>query len=117
MVNHPYSLDRIFSALGHATRRSILLSLEAEDGLSISGLARPLGMKLPAMLKHLDVLEEASLITRRKVGRTVHVHLAPEPMVDATRWLQKYERFWPQRLDRLVAHVEAKQRKAGGPGA
>src|ERR1700738_3521921 len=94
MVNYHGSLDRTFAALVDPTRRAILTRLEREDSASVSELARPFAIKLPAVMKHLDVLEEAGLITRAKAGRTVTVRLAPEPMRDAMDWLRRYERFW-----------------------
>lgn len=62
-------------------------------------------------MKHLDVLSAAGLITRSKMGRTVAVRLAPEPMKEATDWLRRYERFWTDRLDRLAAYAEAEEAK------
>ena len=99
-------MDRTFSALADPTRRNLLLRLKEEPGLSVSELARPLSLKLPGMMKHLDVLSDAGLITRTKTGRTVSVHLSPGPMREAMAWLQRYERFWTASLDRLVAFVE-----------
>jgi DNA-binding transcriptional ArsR family regulator len=106
------SLDRVFSALVDPTRRAILARLEREDALSISELARPFAIKLPAVMKHLDVLGDAGLITRSKEGRTVSVRLAPEPMEEAMNWLSRYERFWSASLDRLTAFAEAEEAKA-----
>lgn len=107
MVNYQSSsIDRTFSALADPTRRHVLLRLKDEPGLSVSQLAQPLSLKLPGMMKHLDVLSDAGLITRTKTGRTVSVHLAAEPMREAMAWLQRYERFWTASLDRLVALVE-----------
>ena len=99
-------MDRTFSALADPTRRNLLLRLKEEPGLSVSELARPFSLKLPGMMKHLDVLSDAGLITRSKTGRTVSVHLSPGPMREAMAWLQRYERFWTASLDRLVAFVE-----------
>ena len=99
-------IDRTFSALADPTRRHILSRLRDEPGLSVSELARPLALKLPGLMKHLDVLSNAGLVTRRKTGRTVAVNLAPAPMEEAMAWLQHYERFWTANLDRLVAFVE-----------
>ena len=99
-------MDRTFSALSDPTRRSILLRLKEEPGLSVSELARPLSLKLPGMMKHLDVLSDAELITRTKTGRTVSVHLSAGPLQEAMEWLRRYERFWTVSLDRLVALVE-----------
>lgn len=99
-------MDRTFSALADPTRRHVLQRLMDEPGLSVSELARPFSLKLPGMMKHLDVLSDAGLITRTKTGRTVSVHLVVEPMQEAVQWLNRYERFWTQSLDRLVALVE-----------
>ena len=113
MVNYrTQRLDRIFAALGDPTRRAILARLEREDGLSVSILAEPLAIKLPAVMKHLDVLSEAGLIRRSKTGRTVTVKISPDPLRRAMDWLQRYERFWSGRLDRLAAYAEKKEREA-----
>jgi DNA-binding transcriptional ArsR family regulator len=107
MVNYQASsMDRTFSALASPTRRDILLRLKDEPGVSVSELARPLSLKLPGMMKHLDVLSDAGLITRTKTGRTVSVHLSAGPMREAMAWLGRYERFWTASIDRLVALVE-----------
>lgn len=100
------SMDRTFSALADPTRRDVLLRLKEEPGLSVSELARPLSLKLPGLMKHLDVLSDAGLITRTKTGRTVSVRLSVGPMREAMEWLGRYERFWTTSIDRLVALVE-----------
>ena len=82
------------------------MRLEQEPGLSVSELARPFSLKLPGMMKHLDVLSDAGLITRAKTGRTVSVSLSPGPMQEAMEWLRRYEHLWTVSLDRLVALVE-----------
>jgi DNA-binding transcriptional ArsR family regulator len=109
MVNYSERLDRTFAALVDPTRRAILARLEREESASISELARPFAIKLPAVMKHLDVLDEAGLITRSKRGRTVTVRLSPEPIREAMDWLRRYERFWSASLDRLAAYVEGKE--------
>jgi DNA-binding transcriptional ArsR family regulator len=109
MVNYPERLDRTFAALVDPTRRAILARLESEESASVSELARPFAIKLPAVMKHLDVLDEAGLITRSKSGRTVTVRLSPEPIREAMEWLHRYERFWSARLDRLAAYAEGKE--------
>lgn len=107
MVNYQASqMDRTFSALADPTRRAILLRLKDDPGLSISELARPFSQKLPGMMKHLDVLAEAGLITRVKTGRTVSVNLSVEPMQAAMEWLNRYESLWTVSIDRLAALVE-----------
>jgi DNA-binding transcriptional ArsR family regulator len=107
MVKYQASrMDRTFSALADPTRRAVLLRLKQKPGLSVSELARPFSLKLPGMMKHLDVLSDAGLITRVKTGRVVSVHLSPRPMREAMAWLQRYERLWTVSIDRLVALVE-----------
>ena len=105
-------LDRTFAALVDPTRRAILARLAEEESASIGELASPFAIKLPAVMKHLDVLGTAGLIIRSKKGRTVAVRLAPEPMAEAMDWLRRYERFWSASLDRLAAHAEAEEAKA-----
>jgi len=96
-------LDRMFSALSDPTRRALLARLEGEDGLSVSELAKPFPVSLPAIMKHLDVLSDAGLVSRTKQGRTVSCRLNAEPMEEAMNWLARYQRFWSQRLDALEA--------------
>src|SRR3954467_6493842 len=104
-------LNRTFSALADPTRRALLERVEKEPGLSISELARPLAIKLPAVMKHLDVLADAGLVERRKTGRTVTVTVNGGPLEEATQWLKRYERFWSERLDRLAAFAEKQETK------
>lgn len=112
MVNHQERLDRTFAALVDPTRRAILARLERKDGASVSELAEPFAIKLPAVMKHLGVLDDAGLITRTKSGRTVTVRLRPQPMREAMEWLRRYERFWSGRLDKLAAYAESKEAEA-----
>jgi DNA-binding transcriptional ArsR family regulator len=110
MVNYSIvKLNRTFAALTDSTRRAILARLEAEGPITVSNLAGPLPIKLPAVLKHLGVLEDAGLITRSKAGRIVTVSIDPDPLKDALAWLRRYERFWAPRLDHLARYAEAKQ--------
>ena len=102
----PSPLDRTFAALADPTRRAILTRLEQTDGVTVSGLARPFPIKLHSVMKHLDVLDEAGLVSRVKSGRTVTVRLQSRPMRAAWRWLARYERFWNARLDRLARYAE-----------
>ncbi|HKH00210.1 MAG TPA: metalloregulator ArsR/SmtB family transcription factor [Bradyrhizobium sp.] len=100
------ALDRTFAALGDPTRRALLARLGKRDSLSVSELAQPFSMSLPAIMKHLDVLSDAGLITRAKTGRTVACRLTAAPMEQAMDWLNRYQRFWSENLDRLAAFVE-----------
>ena len=96
----------IFRALADPTRRALLARLDAEEGVTVSELARPFPVSLPAIMKHLDVLSDAGLIAREKTGRTVACRLTAEPMEQAMEWLDRYRRFWSDALDRLAALVE-----------
>jgi DNA-binding transcriptional ArsR family regulator len=107
MVNYlPATLDRTFAALADPTRRALLARLSEADSLSVSDLAAPLPMSLPAVMKHLAVLSDAGLVTRNKAGRVVSCRLNAEPMQEANDWLNRYQRFWNDRLDQLAAFLE-----------
>jgi DNA-binding transcriptional ArsR family regulator len=99
-------LDRTFAALADPTRRALLARLSEADTISISELAAPFAMSLPAVMKHLDVLSDAGLVIRHKTGRTVACRLRAEPMERANEWLNRYQRFWTERLDQLAAFLE-----------
>lgn len=110
-------LDRTFAALVDPTRRAILARLAGRGEASVSELAGPFAIRLPAIMKHLDVLGEAGLITRSKQGRTVTVRLSPGPMQEAAEWLAHYERFWSARLDQLAAFAERQEAEARKEGS
>src|SRR3954463_9443396 len=99
-------LDRTFAALADPTRRALLARLGEHDSVSVSELARPFPVSLPAIMKHLEVLSDARLITRAKTGRTVACRLSAAPMEQAMEWLNRYQRFWSTQLDRLAAFIE-----------
>ena len=103
------TLDRTFAALSDPTRRAILARLSDNEDLSISELAQPFSMSLPAIMKHLDVLSDAGLIAREKTGRTVACKLTAQPMEQAMAWLNRYQRFWSDNLDRLAAFLEEEE--------
>jgi DNA-binding transcriptional ArsR family regulator len=100
------NLDRTFAALADPTRRALLARLSEKEDLSVSELAKPFSMSLPAIMKHLDVLSDAGLVGREKNGRIVSCRLRAEPMRDANDWLNRYQKFWTERLDRLAAFLE-----------
>jgi DNA-binding transcriptional ArsR family regulator len=116
MVNYSqqHDLDRVFATLADPTRRAILARLAQVESLSVSALAEPFAIKLPAVMKHLDVLGAAGLVTRTKSGRTVDVRLSAGPLRGPSAWLRDYERFWSPALDRLVAHAERQEVEARG---
>ncbi|OKO86236.1 ArsR family transcriptional regulator [Bradyrhizobium sp. NAS80.1] len=100
------TLDRTFAALSDPTRRALLARLGERESLSVSELAAPFPVSLPAIMKHLDVLRDAGLIVREKTGRTVSCRLTAQPMEQAMKWLNRYAQFWSDNLDRLAAFVE-----------
>jgi DNA-binding transcriptional ArsR family regulator len=106
MVYYSTALDRTFAALSDPTRRALLARLAQRDEVSVSELAKPFAMSLPAVMKHLDVLSDAGLVKREKTGRIVACRLRAEPMEKANEWLNRYQRFWSERLDQLAAFLE-----------
>jgi DNA-binding transcriptional ArsR family regulator len=100
------ALDRTFAALSDPTRRALLARLGDRESLSVSELAQPFSISLPAVIKHLDVLDDAGLIAREKTGRTVTCRLTASPMEQAMDWLNRYQRFWSDNLDRLANFLE-----------
>jgi predicted ArsR family transcriptional regulator len=84
----------------------LIARLGEQDSLSVSELAAPLSMSLPAVMKHLDVLADAGLVAREKTGRVVSCRLRAEPMREANDWLNRYQQFWSGRLDRLANFLE-----------
>src|SRR5882757_2925296 len=100
------ALDRVFSALADPTRRALVARLGEKESLTVSELARPFPVSLPAIMKHLDVLSDAGLISRNKSGRTVNCQLTAATMKTAMEWLHRYEKFWTAGLDRLGAILE-----------
>ncbi len=106
MVYHSHpSLDRIFHALSDPTRRAILSRLARGPAL-VTELAEPFATSLPAVSKHLRVLEAAGLMTRTIKGREHHCALQPDPLRDAASWIAHYRRFWDDRLQALESFLE-----------
>jgi len=103
-------LDATFQALADPTRRAILTRLAAGEA-SVTELAAPFRMSLPAVSKHLRVLERSGLITRGRDAQWRPCRLAPEPLRDAAVWIEHYRRFWEQSFDRLDAYIAELQRK------
>lgn len=105
MFNHMVELqapqlDSVFHALGDATRRQMLRDL-ADGERTVGQLAQPFSISLAAASKHIKALENAGLIRREVRGRTHLCRLEPGPLASAHRWLNYYERYWSDRLDRL----------------
>ncbi len=110
MVKYCTSLDSTFGALADPTRRAILASLMLGQA-SITELAKPHRMSLPAVMKHLRVLEHSGLVTQKKSGRTRHCQLAAEPLRNAEQWIAQYRIFWEGTFDSLERYLSQQQIK------
>ena len=99
------TLDRTFAALADPTRRQILAHLARGDR-RVTDLARPHDMSLPAVSKHLRVLENAGLLRRRRYGRVHEMRLDAKPLKQAAQWVEEYRKFWEGSLDRLAAYLD-----------
>jgi DNA-binding transcriptional ArsR family regulator len=103
-------LSATFAALADPTRRAILARL-ASGETSVTELAQPFEMSLPAVTKHLKVLERAGLIRRGRQAQWRPCQLAPKPLREVADWVERYREFWEQSLDRLDEYLQALQRK------
>ena len=101
-------LDRTFSALADPTRRAILARLAAGE-TPVTELARPFEMSLPAVSKHLKVLERAGLIGRGRARQWRPARLQAEPLREAADWIERYREFWEESYDRLDEYLEELQ--------
>src|SRR5215468_4512439 len=111
-------LDTTFAALADPTRRAILARL-ATGQASVQELAEPFDMTLPAISKHLKVLERAGLISRGRQAQRRPCRLEAAPLREVSDWVTAYRRFWDQRLDRLEAYLkqaQAERRSHGRKG-
>jgi DNA-binding transcriptional ArsR family regulator len=106
----PRLLNRTFAALADPTRRRILEHLAGGDRC-VTDLARPHSMSLPAVSKHLRILENAGLVRRRRKGRVHSLKLQAAPMQQAQAWIEEYRKFWEGSLDRLDAYLKELQKK------
>ncbi len=104
MVKYNRGLDATFQALADPTRRAIVSAL-ARGQASVTELARPHRMSLPAVMKHLKVLEKAGLVTQRKFGRTRRCRLAARPLQKAEAWISRYRAFWDKQFDALDRYL------------
>ena len=103
-------MDRTFAALADPTRRHLLEQL-AQGNRCVTDLARPYRMSLPAVSKHLHVLERAGLVRRRRRGRIHQLRLEAAPMRQAQQWIEEYRRFWEESFDRLDKYLQQLQTK------
>jgi DNA-binding transcriptional ArsR family regulator len=113
MVKYSESLDNTFGALADPTRRAILASLLLGQA-SITELAKPHQMSLPAVIKHLRVLEQAGLVSQKKSGRTRQCQLIAEPLRDAEQWINQYRVFWQYQFASLDRYLRQEQENEKG---
>jgi len=107
-------LNHTFSALADPTRRAILARLASGEA-SVTELAKPFEISLPAISRHLKVLEQAGLISRGREAQWRPRTLQPAPLKEAADWLEQYRRFWEESFDRLEAFVGELQAKEPSP--
>src|SRR5436309_10393959 len=113
----PGRLDATFAALADPTRRAILARLASGDA-SVMELAKPFAMSQPAISKHLKVLEHAGLISRGRDAQRRPCRLEPQPLADASSWLDHYREVWERnfrRLDLLLEEMKSEERKKARP--
>jgi DNA-binding transcriptional ArsR family regulator len=108
-----HTLDRTFAALSDPTRRAILSRLARGDA-SVTELAAPFAMSLPAISKHLRVLEQAGLVERTKDGRVHRLRLVAQPLHEAATWIAHYQQFWDQQLAALADYLHDIDSKEDG---
>jgi DNA-binding transcriptional ArsR family regulator len=108
MVSLADRLDRTFGALADPTRRAILARL-AKGEASVTELAEPFEMSLPAVSKHLKVLERAGLVSRGRERQWRPARLRPTPIKEVAEWTDRYRRFWDERYDRLDEYLDELQ--------
>ena len=108
-------LSTIFAALADPTRRAILARL-ADGDATVTELAEPFPISLPAISRHLKVLERAGLITRSQSAQWRSSSLEPEPLREATAWMERYRHFWDVNFERLDVHLERMKKQTHDEG-
>jgi len=114
MVNYSVRLDRAFGALADPTRRKILERLSRGES-RVTELAEPFAISLPAISRHISVLERAGLLQRRRRGRDHYLKLDPAPIQQVSHWIEEQRRFWSGSLDSLSAYLERGESKPSPP--
>ncbi len=112
MVNCPGPLDRVFSALADPTRRGMLERLSRGE-CTVTELAEPYDVSLPAISRHLKVLEKSGLVGRTVDGRVHRCRLLVDGLDDATDWIERHRGFWEEQLQSLADYLDQKQREVG----
>jgi DNA-binding transcriptional ArsR family regulator len=115
MLNQSSSLDLAFQALADPTRRAMVERL-TRSPTSVSDLARPLSMSLPAVMQHLAVLEGSGLVISEKIGRVRTCRIEPRTLSLVEQWINARRTEWERRLDRLGAYLDELKNEGGGDG-
>ena len=110
----PDRLSVVLSALADPTRRAILAQLALKGDVPVKELAKPFRISLPAVSRHLAVLETAGLISRGREAQWRPARLEAAPLRDVSDWIEHYRRFWEQRFDRLDSYLQQLQKKEKG---
>jgi DNA-binding transcriptional ArsR family regulator len=113
MLNQPTALDLTFQALADPTRRAMVERLSRSPA-SVSDLARPLSMSLPAVMQHLAVLEGSGLVVSEKIGRVRTCRIEPRALSLAEQWINSRRAEWEQKLDRLGVYLDELKQQGGG---
>lgn len=113
MVKYESQLDAVFMALAHPARRAMLARLGKGEA-TVGELAQPLDMSLPAVTKHLKVLERAKLISRSKNAQWRPCRLEEAPLKTASDWIEEQRKVWESRLDRLESYLHGMEKMAKG---
>ena len=106
MPNYQQALDRVFQALADPARRAMVERL-SKGPATVSELAQPLAMSLPAVMQHLAMLEQSGLVSSRKVGRVRTCSVAPDVLNLAEQWLTERRQGWIRRLDHLETYLDS----------
>lgn len=112
MVNYEAQLDAVFTALAHPARRAVLARL-CKGEATVGELAQPLDMSLPAVTKHLKVLERAKLISRSRNAQWRPCRLEEAPLNTASGWIEDQRKVWESRLDRLEVYLRSLETEKG----
>ena len=107
----PDRLSAVLSALSDPTRRAILAQLAVKGDVPVKELAKPFRISLPAVSKHLNVLENAGLISRRRDAQLRPARLEAAPLMEVSDWVERYRRFWEARFVRLDTYLQELQKK------
>jgi DNA-binding transcriptional ArsR family regulator len=111
VVNNENKVTAVFAALSDPTRRRIVQRLIGEGEIRVTGLAKPFRISLPAISRHLRVLEKARLITRRRSGREHYIRRRAEGLDDARKWIMQYAQAWDGAFDVLDQMLEMEKKK------